>query len=130
MSPSRFNFAPVSASPSTMVRVASGWFIVNGAAYGIMLIAILITLALHPPPAIKWWAFITNILILIASAVGLAWTGMLIGRCKRLGGQIALGLLLLPIVIGLLFPPLDTTALVFGVIGIAVLISVRDELTH
>jgi len=128
MNPSRFRFAPVSASPSTMVRVASGWFIFNGATYGIFLVAILAGIVLRPPVTIRWSAFVVNVLILVASAAGLVWTGILIGRCRRLGGVIALGLLILPIVVGLLFPPMDTSALVFGILGVLVLISIWGEL--
>ncbi len=111
-----------------MVRVASGWFIVNGATYGVFVLVVLIRIAMGSPVPGKSWVFWLSVLISTATAAGLVWTGMLVGQCRRLGGMLALGFLLLPIVLTLLMPPIDKAAVVFGVIGVAVLISIWEEL--
>ena len=63
------------------------------------------------------------------SAVGLVWTGSLLGRGARLGGFLALGFILLPVASDALSrEPMNATEVVFGVLGVIVLLIIWHEL--
>lgn len=124
----RINFAPVSGSPSTLVRLASGYLIFNGAFYLVLVtvavLAFVIGWAGFGGGSLHWG----GVLISIASGAGIIWTGVLIGRRKRLGGLVGLGLMLLKLVSALLSPRIDMMALSLSVIGVLVVISIWGEL--
>jgi hypothetical protein len=126
---SRFNFAPVSSAQSSLLRFASGYFLLNGLLYGLLVAVAALRVVLG------WYGFaptvlnIVGLFIGVITAVGLVWTGGLLGRGSRLGGFLALGFLLLPIAFGLLSPlPSTTTDIVFGVLGLLVVAIVWREL--
>jgi hypothetical protein len=121
------NFAPVSGAQSTLLRIAAGWFIFNGAFYGILLLVAIGALVrdaiggVHRPwslPAIALHAL---------SAVGIVWTGILLGRGRRLGAYLMLFFLLIPLLF-LPWQPVSATEVVFGVLGLIVIAAIWREL--
>jgi|SRR5437868_7558137 len=124
----RFNFSPVSSAESGTLRLASGWFIFNGVVYGLLVGAALVTVILGKISVPTNWVFV-GLLVQGVAAVGIVWTGILLGRRVRLGGYLALGFILLPIVVGAIArQPIDVTEIVFGVLGVIVLMLIWHEL--
>lgn len=128
MTPTRFKFAPVSGSPSTAVRMASGWFIFNGAVSGLLVVIAILGVAAgwgdFREARVNW----LSLLVSIATAIGLVWTGTLVWRCRRIGGVLALGFILLQVIATLLSPPVDRVVLILMGIGVLILISIWGEL--
>lgn len=114
----RSRFAPVSGSPSTLIDLASGYF---------MLGAVLIALWTLLPPLLWPEATAglsgTQVMLSMALSLGWAgamfWTGSLLGRGSRQGGYLALAFTLL----SLLSLPTGTS-LVFTVLSLVVLASI------
>src|SRR6266576_7015738 len=125
----RFNFSPVSSAESGTLRLASGWFIINGVVYGLLVGAAVVAVIFGKISVPTNWVFV-SVLVKALAAAGLVWTGILLGRRARLGGFLALGFILLPIVIGVIGrQPIDVTEIVFGVLGVIVLMLIWHELT-
>jgi hypothetical protein len=126
--PTHPNFAPVSGSPSTLVRVASGYLIFNGAFYLLLLIISAVAFALGWGRLGEQEFYLVAYLVALASGVGLIWTGILIGRRRRIGGILALGFMALQIASALLAPRVDKFSLIFSAVGVLVVISIWNEL--
>jgi hypothetical protein len=128
MSP-RFNFAPVSSAESGLLRFASGYFLLNGLVYGLLASVLLVGYLLgYNVSAPKLLVFF-GVLVQGITAVGLVWTGSLLGRRARLGGYLALGFLILPIAFtAISSEPMDVTEIVFGILGLIVLLIIWREL--
>jgi hypothetical protein len=125
----RFNFAPFSSAQSTLLRGASGYFILNGVFYGLLVAAQLIGYVLGREPFAPRLLNVAGIFIQVISAVGLVWTGLLLGRGTRRGGFLALGFVLLPMVFGALsLQPIEAIDIVFAVLGVIVLSAIWREL--
>jgi len=125
----RFKFAPVSSAQSGPLRFASAWFVFNGVVYGLLVIAAVVGLVVGhqlPAPTIL---VVVNILIDAMAAAGIVWSGILLARGRRLGGYLALGFVLLPIVFAALTrTPLDIFEIAFAVLGVIVLALCWQEL--
>jgi hypothetical protein len=118
----RFNFAPVSSAQSSLLRFASAYFLLNGIVYGVLLAVLLVDYVIRREPFVPTVLNVSGILIGAMTAVGLVWTGSLLGRGIRLGGFLALGFLLLPIAFGVLSPePIGGIEIVAAVLGVIVL---------
>jgi len=125
----RFNFAPVSSSQSSLLRFASAYFLLNGIVYGVLLAVLLLDYAIRREPVVPSGVSVSGILIGAMTAVGLVWTGSLLGRGIRLGGFLALGFLLLPIAFGALSTqPIGRIEIVAAVLGVIVLSIVWRDL--
>ena len=126
----RLNFAPVSSAQSGLLRFASGWFIFNGAVYGLLgVVAVVRFVFSHQPPA-PTMLVVFGFLILAMTAGGLVWTGSLLARGSRLGGYLAFGFVLLPVVFAVFTrEPLDVFQIGFAVLGVIVLALIWRELT-
>jgi hypothetical protein len=112
-----------------LLRLASGYFLLNGVFYGLLVIAALLGVVFRLGGLAPTVLNIVGILVQGISAVGLVWTGRLLGRGARLGGFLALGFLLLPIALGAFSPLLVTTTdVVFGVLGAIVISIIWGEL--
>ena len=100
----RFRFAPVSGDSSSWVDIAGGYFMLNGALNGLIIVGALVALVVDPTiPAPKGWLLVLGVSFQIVAAIGLFWTGILIGRRSEIGGFLALGftvLQLLPLLFG------------------------------
>lgn len=115
-------FAPVSGAPSTLINVASFYF---------MLSAVLVALVtvLTPVFAPETRVGVGPVRFAISVALNLAWagayfwTGLLLGRASRRGGYLALAFILL----GLLAAPSGIT-LAFTVLSFIVLASIWRDL--
>src|ERR1700720_141418 len=94
----RFKFAPVSGSQSSLLRFASGYFLLNGVVYGLLVAVRLIAYVSGRVAFAPTLLYVVGIVIDVIAAVGLVWTGSLLGRGTRLGGFLALGFVLLPLV--------------------------------
>ena len=94
----RFNFAPVSSAQSSLLRFASGYFILNGVVYGLLVAVGLVGYVLGRVVFAPTFLNLLAILVNVIAAVGLVWTGSLLGRGRRIGGFLALGFVLLPLV--------------------------------
>ena len=124
----RFKFSPVSSADSSLLVLASAWFIINGAVYGLLVAAALVAVILGKVSVPTNWIYV-SVLVRAIAAAGLVWTGILIGRRNRLGGVLALGFILLPFVVGVIgHQPMDVTGIVFGVLGLIVLALIWPEL--
>ena len=125
----RFNFAPVSSAQSGLLRFASAYLILNGLLNGLLVAVTVVGLLLgHKPPA-PTMLVVLGIVLGTAMAVGLVWTGLLVGRGTRLGGFLALGFVLVSFVFAALRgEAMDGTVLVFSVLGLLVLLIVWHEL--
>ena len=125
----RFKFAPVSSAQSGPLRFASAWLVFNGVVYGLLVIAAVVGLVVGhqlPAPTIL---VVVNILIDAMAAAGIVWSGILLARGRRLGGYLALGFVLLPIVFAALTrTPLDIFEIAFAVLGVIVLALCWQEL--
>jgi hypothetical protein len=125
----RFNFAPVSSAPSTLLRIASGWFLFNGVFYGLLVAVAILGSLLGKEGFSPTILFVLSILVGVTTAVGLVWTGSLLGRGSRLGGILALVFVLLPGVFAAIArQPIRVTDIVFGVLGVIVLALIWGEL--
>ena len=125
----RFNFAPVSSSQSSLLRFASAYFLLNGIVYGVLLAVLLLDYAIRREPVVPSGVSVSGILIGAMTAVGLVWTGSLLGRGIRLGGFLALGFLLLPIAFGALSTqPIGRIEIAAAVLGVIVLSIVWRDL--
>jgi hypothetical protein len=82
----RPDFAPVSKTESSLLRFGAGYFMLNGVIYGVIVATVLVAYALGSLPFAPTLSTVVNILVPIAMAVGLFWTGMLLSRRSRLGG--------------------------------------------
>jgi hypothetical protein len=125
----RFNFAPVSSGQSSLLRIASGYFLLNGVVYGLLVAALILAYLFGQEVFTPTILSILRILVPATTAVGLVWTGALLGRGSRLGGFLALGFVLLPIAFAAVArQPMATIELVFGVLGVIVLSLIWREL--
>ena len=125
----RFNFAPVSSAQSGPLRFASGWLVFNGVVYGLLVVAAVVRFVFgHQPPA-PTFLVVFSLLINAMPAAGIVWSGLLLARGRRLGGYLALGFVLLPIVFAALSrTPLDLFEVAFAVLGVLVLALCWQEL--
>jgi len=125
----RFNFAPVSSSQSSLLRFASAYFLLNGIVYGLLLAVLLLDYLIRRAPFVPTVLTVSGILIAAMTAVGLVWTGSLLGRGNRLGGFLALGFLLLPVAFAVLTTqPIGGIESVVAVLGVIVLSIVWRDL--
>ena len=125
----RFNFAPVSNSQSSLLRFASAYFLLNGIVYGLLLAVLLLDYLIRRAPFVPTVLTVSGILIAAMTAVGLVWTGSLLGRGNRLGGFLALGFLLLPVAFAVLTTqPIGGIESVVAVLGVIVLSIVWRDL--
>jgi hypothetical protein len=119
---SKFNFAPVSRSQSSLLRFASAYFLLNGIVYGLLLVVLLLDYLLRREPFLPTVLNVSGILIGAMTAVGLVWTGSLLGRGSRLGAFLALGFLLLPVAFAVLSTqPIGGIESIVAVLGVIVL---------
>jgi hypothetical protein len=126
---SRLNFAPVSNAQSSLLRFASGYFLLNGVVSGLLLVILLLGSALGRVVFAPTATSVLSIVIQAVSAVGLVWTGSLLGRGARVGGFLALGFILLPIGFAALSSqPIVTINVVFAVLGVIVFAIIWREL--
>jgi len=125
----RFNFAPVSSAQSGLLRFASAYLILNGVVYGLLVAVAFVGFLLgHKPPAPTMLVAL-GIVIQATTAVGLVWTGSLLGRGTRFGGFLALGFVLIPFAFAALRrEAMDGTVFVFSVLGLLVLLIIWHEL--
>ena len=124
----RFNFSPVSSSDSALLTLAAGWFIINGAVYGLLVVIAVVAMLLGNISVATNWVFV-RVFVNALAAAGIVWAGILLGRRNRLGGFLAFGLILLPIIVSLIArQPMDMTEIVFSVLGIIVLSLIWHEL--
>src|ERR1700704_2240228 len=118
----RFNFAPVSSAQSGLLRFASAWLVFNGVVYGLLVVAAVVRFVFShqlPAPTI---VVVFSLLINAMAAAGIVWSGLLLARGRRLGGYLALGFVLLPILFAALTrEPLDIFEIAFAVLGVIVL---------
>ena len=125
----RFNFAPVSSAQSGLLRFASAWLIFNGVVYGLLVVAAVVRFVFShqlPAPTIL---VVFSLLINAMAAAGIVWSGLLLARGRRLGGYVALGFVLLPILFAALTrEPLDIFEIAFAVLGVLVLALCWQEL--
>ncbi len=128
MNPS-FKFAPVSSAQSGLLRFASAWLVFNGAVYGLLVVVAVVRIVFShqlPAPTIL---VVFSLLIDATAAVGIVWSGLLLARGSRLGGYLALGFVLLPVVFAALSrEPLDIFEIAFAVLGVIVLVVIWHEL--
>jgi len=125
----RFNFAPVSSAQSSLLRFASAYFLLNGIVYGLLLAVLLLDYLIRRAPFVPTVLTVSGILIAAMTAVGLVWTGSLLGRGSRLGGFLALGFLLLPVAFAVLTTqPIGGIESVVAVLGVIVLSIVWRDL--
>ena len=125
----RFNFAPVSGAQSSLLRIASGWFLFNGSFYGLLVAVGILGLLLGKEGFDPTILAVFSIFVHVTTAAGLVWTGSLLGRGSRLGGILAFGVLLLPVAFAAIArQPMRTTEIVFGVLGVIVLSLIWREL--
>jgi hypothetical protein len=125
----RFNFAPVSSAQSGLLRSASAWLVFNGAVYGLLVVVAVVRIVFShqlPAPTIL---VVFSLLINAMAAVGIVWSGLLLARGSRLGGYLALGFTLLPIVFAAFTrKPLGIFEIAFAVLGVIVLVVIWHEL--
>jgi hypothetical protein len=123
----KFNFAPVSSAQSGLLRFASAWLVFNGAVYGLIVVAVIVRIVFaRQLPTILG---VFSVLISAIAAAGIVWSGLLLARGSRLGGYVALGFVLLPIVFAAFTPEsVDMFQIAFAVLGVIVLLSVWHEL--
>jgi hypothetical protein len=125
----KFNFAPVSGAQSGLLRFASAWLVFNGVVYGLLVVAAVVRFGFShqlPAPTIL---VVFVLLIQATSAGGIVWSGSLLARGRRLGGYLALGFVVLPIVFAALSgAPLDIFEVAFAVLGVLVLVLCWHEL--
>jgi hypothetical protein len=125
----RFNFAPVSSAQSGLLRFASAWLVFNGVVYGLLVVAVVVRLAFShvlPAPTILG---VFSLLINALAAAGIVWSGLLLARGSRLGGYLALGFVVLPIIFAALSrQPLDMFEIAFAVLGVIILLAIWREL--
>ena len=125
----RLNFAPVSSAQSSLLRFASAYFLLNGIVYGLLLAVLLLDYLIRRAPFVPTVLTVSGILIAAMTAVGLVWTGSLLGRGNRLGGFLALGFLLLPVAFAVLTTqPIGGIESVVAVLGVIVLSIVWRDL--
>ena len=125
----RFNFAPVSSAQSSLLRFASAYFLLHGIVYGLLLAVLLLDYLIRRAPFVPTVLTVSGILIAAMTAVGLVWTGSLLGRGNRLGGFLALGFLLLPVAFAVLTTqPIGGIESVVAVLGVIVLSIVWRDL--
>lgn len=126
----RFNFAPVSSAQSGLLRFASAWLIFNGAVYGLLVVAAVVQIVFsHQLPALTT-PVVFSVLINAMAAAGIVWSGLLLARGRRLGGYLALGFVLLPVVFAALSrAPLGILEIAFAALGVIVLALSWHELT-
>ena len=115
-------FAPVSGAPSSLVGVAAMYFMFGG-----VLIALF---TLLPPiifPEVRAghtpFEFATSILLSLAVAAGMFWTGTLLAAHSRRGAWYALGFILLSLITSF-----DTFSLTFGALSLIVLATIWRDL--
>lgn len=126
-SKARMNFAPVSGAPSTLLRVAAGWFILNGATYGVFILLGIGAILRGNIEFVNSPVAFIRITVNALSAIGLVWTGILLGRGRRLGAYLASFFLLLPVLFAA-WQPMSATEIFFLVLGLLVLAVVWREL--
>jgi hypothetical protein len=125
----RINFAPVSSAQSSLLRFASGYFLLNGVLYGILVAVRLIAYASGRVVFAPTLPNVVRIFVEVIAAVGLVWTGSLLGRGTRFGGFLALGFVLLPLVFAALsLQHIRAVDLVFGIFGVIVFAIIWREL--
>jgi hypothetical protein len=125
----RFNFAPVSSAESSLLRFASGYFLLNGIVYGLLVAVLILGYLFRQEVFAPTVLNVLRVLIPATTAVGLVWTGSLLGRGTRLGGFLALGFVLLPIAFAAVSRQrMGVTNIVFAVLGVIVLAIIWGEL--
>jgi len=124
----RFRFAPTSDEPSGRLRLASGYFLLTGGFAALATLAMLVAaLTASGGPDVSWGLALGVTLNLLFAGANL-WAGRQLAERSRSGGRIALGLLLLPLLGTLVGSPPSALTLVLTAVGIAVIVSVWEEL--
>jgi hypothetical protein len=125
----KLNFAPVSSAQSGLLRFASAWLVFNGIVYGLLVVAAVVRFVFsHQLPA-PTSLVVFSLLVNALAAAGIVWSGLLLARGRRLGGYLALGFVLLPIVFAAFSrTPLDIFEVAFAVLGVLVLALCWQEL--
>lgn len=115
-------FAPVSGAPSTLINVASGYFMLSG----VLVALVAVLLPIFAPEGRAGYTT-TQLAIAVALSAGWAaamfWTGILIGRGSRRGGYLALGFTLVS-----LLSDQSGKTLAFIVLSLVVLASIWRDL--
>ena len=126
----KLNFAPVSSARSGLLRFASAWFVFNGVVYALLLVAAGLRFVFSHEPAEQTIQVLVRLLIQAVAAGGLIWTGLLLARAKRVGGYMALGFVLLPLLFAAITrQPFEIFQVAFAVLAVIVLVAVWHELT-
>lgn len=118
--------APISSAPPILLMVAAWNFMLNGAA-NIVLAILTLAGARRLPLSAGLIALVVG--LGFVSGAGLFWTGRLLQRGVRLGGWIALGFTLLPVVPWLFGVTLDWVTVFWTVLTLLVLVSFWDHLS-
>jgi hypothetical protein len=126
------NFAPVSSANSGGLRLASGYFILTGVLTIVFLSALVSAVFFRTGVAAVVMKhplrFSLGVAIQIATGAGWIYTGVLLNRRSRLGGILAVMIMLLPLISAMASVSISTSTLVFSVIGLIVIASVWNEL--
>lgn len=126
------NFAPVSSANSGGLRLASGYFILSGVLTIVFLCALVIAMLFRTEVAAAVMKhplrFSLGVAIQVVTGAAWIWTGVLLNRRSRLGGILAVMVMLLPLLSAMASVSISTSTLVFSVIGLIVIASVWNEL--
>ena len=126
------NFAPVSSANSGGLRLASGYFILTGVLTIVFMCALVVAVLLRTEvaaPVVKHpLSFSFGVAIQVATGAGWIYTGMLLNRRSRVGGILAVMIMLLPLLSAMASVSIGTSTLVFSVLGLIVIASVWNEL--
>jgi hypothetical protein len=128
--PSRGNYSPVSGQTSSRLRLVSGYLIGSGIlTLAFVVLGLGVMLLGKPATTTPVPVRLVNIGIRTAIATGWIIAGVLLGRALRIGGIIALLMLMIPVIsIALLHEPVARLTLVLAVIGVGLVLSVFAEL--
>lgn len=124
----RFRFAPLSEEPSGRLRLASGYFLLTGGFIAVGTLVAVAALIHGPTEARPLWALAIGVALNLLFAGANLWAGRQLAERSRRGGRIALGLLLLPLLGVVAGSPPSGLTLVLTAVGVAVIVSVWEEL--
>ena len=124
--PRTFDVSIVTA-PSGRLRFTAGYFGLGGVLAGASLVANLIFSVVSTPSSPgSWWAMMG---VLAATTSSYLWTARELRRQSVAGWHAAVFTLAAPLVGAIMGQPIGMSALVTSVVGLALVVSVRDELT-
>ena len=127
---SRSTYSPVSGQPSSRLRLVSGYLIGSGIlTLAFVVVGLGVMLLGQPATTTPVPVRLVNIGIRTAIATGWIVAGVLLGRALRIGGILALSLLMIPIISTALFhEPVARLTLLLAIIGVGLVMSVFNEL--